>query len=163
MRKVIKLPDRLKAIADCIDKYAAVADIGTDHGYLPVYLAQTGIARRIIGVDVSSGSLESARRNAAKYDVAERIELLHAQGLDPIGQSDVDTVVIAGVGGETILGILTEALWTVEAAKSGRLKLILQPQTKLDVLCKFLHDKGYIIKETINVLDRGRTYTILII
>lgn len=161
--RIINLPERLKAIASCIDERSAVADIGTDHGYLPVYLAQTRRARRIIASDVSSGSLSSARRNAAKYGVTDKIEFVHAPGLDRIAQGDADTIVIAGVGGETILAILEKAPWTLDASAAGKLKLILQPQTKLDVLRNFMHDKGYKINNEISVTDRRREYTILII
>ena len=160
---------------------ANVADIGTDHGFLPVYLAQTGIARRIVASDISSGSLASAKRSAEKYGVTGKIEFLHAPGLDGISvpssevmtpgednhlsrpDTAIDTVVIAGVGGETIADILTDASWTAGAASGGKLKLILQPQTKLEKLREYLRKGGYALKDEKTVLDRGRTYTILII
>jgi len=157
MKRIIKLPDRLKALADYIDKKSAVADIGTDHGYLPVYLAQTGLAGRIIASDISAGSLESALRSAVRYNVAESIEFIVAPGLSGIMQSDVDTIVIAGLGGETIIDILKDALWT----RVKNIKLLLQPQSKIDVLCRFLYDNGYAIKDTKSVLDRKRQYTVI--
>ena len=163
MKRPIKLSERLMAIIDCIDKQAAVADIGADHGYLPVYLAQTGLACRIIASDISAGSLDTARRNAARFNVTDKIEFFHAAGLDCVTHNDVDTIVIAGVGGETILGILTDAPWTVEASAKGKLKLILQPQTKLDVLKSFLHDNDYTLTKQVTVRDRGREYTVLVV
>lgn len=162
MKQIIKLPERLRAIAGLIDDGAAVADIGTDHGYLPVYLAQAGCSRRIIGIDSSPGSLEHARRSAEKYGVEDKIELICVSGLKCIEPGDADTIVIAGVGGETIMGILDDAPWTAAACASGALKLILQPQTKLDVLKKFLHDKGYNVNSETTVADRGREYIILV-
>jgi len=146
------------AIAGFIEASSSVADIGTDHGFLPVYLAQTGLASRIIASDMSAGSLEAARRSAAKYDVTEKITFVVAPGLSGVREADVDTVVIAGVGGETIAKILEGAPWT----KSG-VRLILQPQTKLDVLQSFLFDNGYTIRDTKQVQDRGRTYTVLLV
>ena len=157
MKQVIKLPDRLKALADYIDKMSAVADIGTDHGYLPVYLAQTGLAGRIIASDISAGSLESALRSAARYKVADLIEFIVAPGLSGILQSDVDTIVIAGLGGETIVDILKAAPWT----RGQNIKLLMQPQSKIDVLCRFLYDSGYTIKDTKTVPDRKRQYTVI--
>jgi len=157
MKRVIKLPDRLKALADYIDKGSVVADIGTDHGYLPVYLAQTGLAERIIASDISAGSLEAARRSAARYKVAESIEFIVAPGLNGITQSDVDTIVIAGLGGETIVDILKDAAWT----RTQNIKLVMQPQSKIDVLCRFLYDSGYAIKDTKTVPDRKRRYTVI--
>ena len=88
MNKTVKLPNRLKTVAGFIEKGASVADIGTDHGLLPAYLAQSGSARRIIASDISSGSLEAARRTAEKYGVTEQIEFIVAPGLDGIGETD---------------------------------------------------------------------------
>jgi len=158
MMRTIKLPARLQAIADFIEARASVADIGTDHGFLPVYLAQTGLARRIIASDMSAGSLGAARRSAEKYGVSDKIEFTVAPGLAAVCETDVDTIIIAGVGGETIISILEEAPWT----KTGK-KLILQPQTKKDELLGFLNEQGYIIIETKQQQDRGRTYTVLLV
>jgi len=158
MRRIKKLPVRLQTIADMIKSGAAVIDVGTDHGYLPVYLAQTGIARRIVASDISAGSLGAARRTAEKYDLSDMIEFIVAPGLAGVGETDVDTIVIAGVGGETIIGILEDAPWT----KNGH-RLILQPQTKLAELRGFLENNGYIIHDTKQARDKGRDYTVILI
>jgi len=164
MMKSIRLTGRLKTICGYINDGASVADIGTDHGFLPVYLAQTGIARCIIASDISAGSLESACNSAAKYGVTEKIIFITAPGLDCIpaaketGIMEVDTIVIAGMGGETISSILENALWT---KKSG-IRLILQPQSKISTLCRFLYDNGYVISSTKTALDKGRRYTVIV-
>jgi len=158
-----KLPKRLQAIADCIETGAFIADIGTDHGKLPVYLAQKGTANRIIASDISEGSLCAARRLAEKHEVTDKIELVHAPGLSKLTPADVNTIVIAGVGGETIINILTEAPWTTDAVKINKLRLILQPQTKQSLLQDYLTKSGMTIKEEKSVLDRGREYKILLI
>ena len=158
MQRIKKLPERLQTVAGFIETGASVVDVGTDHGYLPVYLAQTGKARRIIASDISAGSLGAARRAAEKYSQSDMIEFIVAPGLTAVGETDVDTIVIAGVGGETIAGILEAAPWT----KNGH-RLILQPQTKLEELSSFLEKNGYIIRETKQTLDRGRDYTILLV
>jgi len=155
--KNIKLSNRLKALVELIDDEASVADIGTDHGYLPVYLAQTGFSGRIIASDISSASLSAARRSADRYNVTDAITFLTVPGLDSIGPSDVNTIVIAGVGGETILRILDEAPWT----KLRAVKLILQPQSKIDTLIKFLYDNGYEIVEIKTVPDKKKCYTVI--
>jgi len=159
MKRIIKLPLRLKAIAGLIGYGACVADIGTDHGLLPVYLAQNGLAKRIIASDMSAGSLEAARRSAAKYDVTGKIEFIVAPGLEGVNETDVDTIVIAGVGGETMIDILKDALWTKQHGK----RLILQPQTKRNELTHWLCENGYIIKDTITTSDRGRNYAIMLV
>jgi len=153
---MIKLPNRLKTIADQIKNGAAVADIGTDHGYLPVYLAQSGLASRIIASDMSAGSLKSAKRSAEKYDVTEMIEFINAPGLTGIDETTVDTIVIAGVGGETIIEILEETPWT----KNGK-SLILQPQTKKEKLFAYLQENGYTVSEVTTTHDRGREYVVI--
>ena len=160
----IKLSVRLQTIADFIEEGASVADIGTDHGYLPVYLAQSGKARRIIASDMSAGSLGAARRSAEKYGVSDKIEFVVAPGLSGIGgigersgigEADIDTIVIAGVGGETMIGILEGA----PQISTGK-KLILQPQTKKDELLRYLKETGIEVLETALTRDRGREYTI---
>jgi len=159
MKQIIKLSNRLKALTEYIDAGASVADIGTDHGFLPVYLAQTGLAREIIASDISAGSLKAARLTAGRYGVTEEIKFLVAPGLDGISQTDADTIVIAGMGGETILGILANAPWT----RHPGVKLILQPQSKIDVLFRFLYDNGYKVRETKSVKDKGRYYTVALV
>jgi len=159
MERLIKLSERLKRIADYIDDSDCVADIGTDHGYLPVYLAQVNPNRCIVASDISDGSLRAARNSALKYGVTEAIRFVVADGLDGVSPDCVDTVVISGMGGETIVGILEGAPWI----RDKRYKLILQPQSKIDVLCRYLYDNGYVISETKIVGDRNKAYTILFI
>ena len=159
MNHLLKLPDRLKAISGYIGAGASVADIGTDHGFLPVFLAQSGLACRIIASDISAGSLEAARRTAAKYKVSERIEFLNAPGLDGVAPADADTIVISRLGGETIIDILSNAPWT----KNKNIKLILQPQSKIDVLFKFLYNNGYMIRRTSSVREKERSYTVVLV
>jgi len=154
----MKLSKRLQAIADLIPPDAAVADIGTDHGHLPVYLALKGFSRKIIASDISDGSLAAARRSAEEADVTESIIFVTAPGLDAVEPSDANTVIIAGLGAETIVNILKDAPWT----KQQRVTLILQPQSKIDILFRFLYDNLYNIKKTISVLDRGKHYTAIL-
>ena len=147
------------AMVELIEIGATVADIGTDHGFLPVFLAQTGSTKRIIASDISAASLSAARRSAREFDVSEAITFLVAPGLDGVTPNEVDTVVIAGMGGETILGILKNAPWT----KNHNVKLILQPQSKIDLLCRFLYDNGYEIKQTESIYEKGKYYTVILV
>ena len=154
----IKLSNRLGAIAGYIEDGAAVADIGSDHGYLPAYLAANGLARRIFASDISERSLSSARRTAEKYRVAEAITFVTTPGLSGFEFADIDTIIIAGMGGETISGILADAPWLKERSA----KLILQPQTKAVKLCLWLSDNGYAIRDSKYARDRGRRYVIIV-
>jgi len=157
--KPVNLTARLKVLTELIEDGTSVVDIGTDHGYLPVYLAQTGSSCRIIASDISAASLEAARKTADKYNVTDSITFRVAQGLDGIDPDDVDTVVIAGMGGETIKSIIEEAPWT----KSQNKTLILQPQSKIDVLFRFLYDNNYEINKIRYVQDRGKFFTVICI
>ena len=114
--------------------------------------------RRIIASDISAGSLEAAKRTAAKYGVTDLITFIVAPGLDGLKDEDVDTIVIAGVGGETIIGIIEDSPLT----KRRDLRLILQPQTKIAELYFFLKENGYVILDTKRAMDRGRVYTIIL-
>ena len=156
--QIIRLSNRLMAVAGFIEHGAAVIDVGTDHGYLPVYLAQTGKAVRIIASDKSAGSLEAARRSAEKYGVSDLIEFIVAPGLTGISEKDVDTIVIAGVGGETIAAILEETPWSKNSKR-----LILQPQTKKELLIKYLCENGYGIQVSAAAQDKNRNYTLFLV
>ena len=153
----IKLPDRLNSIVGFISNGAAVIDVGTDHGYLPIYLAQAGLVKHIMASDISKNSLDTARRNASKFNVYDKIEFIEAPGLKGIYEEDVDTIVIAGLGGETIVKILADAPWI----KRCKTKLILQPQTKIEDLCGFLRTTGYALKDADVVLDNAKYYVII--
>jgi len=154
----LKLSKRLQVIVDLVGNGASVADIGTDHGYIPVYLAQAQTAHRIIASDISAESLSAARRSATEANVIDSIKFVVAPGLNGITPAEVDTIIIAGLGGETITGILNDAPWT----KHHGVTLILQPQSKIDILFRFLYDDGYKIKQIKKVLDRGKYYTAIL-
>ena len=158
MTSKIKLPARLQAIASYIEKDAAVADVGTDHGLLPVYLALNSAARSVIASDKSANSLKSAICNADKYGVTDLIKFIAADGLAGVSEQDADTIVVAGVGGETIITILEGAPWT----KNPGIKLILQPQTKIEELRRWICECGYVIRDTALARDRGRVYTVVL-
>jgi len=156
--KYIKLTKRLLTLVELIEKGASVADVGTDHGHLPVYLAQSGFVKRIFATDISAASLAAAQRSAKDFDISEAITFIIAPGLDGIAPADVDTIIIAGLGGETIISIIENAPWT----KNQNVTLILQPQSKIDLLCRFLYDNGYEILQTKSILDKKKYYTVIL-
>ena len=159
MEHKLKLSERLNAIADYIEPGASVADIGTDHGHLPVYLAQNGLASSIIASDISAGSLEAALKSASKYGVKDSIQFIVAPGLSGICRSDADTVVLAGMGGETIASILEGARWP----GSCGVRLVLQPQSKIGELCSCLREYGFVIVDAKLVRDDGRLYVVMLV
>lgn len=153
------LSARLETVAGFVQKGSSVIDVGTDHGLLPVYLAMNGFASRIIASDISIGSLGSARRTAAKYGVVDKISFVEAKGLSGVREQEINTIVIAGLGGETISGILRDAPWTRQNEK----RLILQPQTKVPELCDYLRLTGYSLHEARLALDTGKIYVVMLV
>lgn len=153
---MIKLSKRLSAVAACIPAVASVIDVGTDHGLLPVYLAQNGLAGRIIASDIHPGPLKSAENLVRETQTQDKIQLFVRDGLDGFSRADADCVVIAGMGGENMAGILAAAPWTRD-----NVTLVLQPQSKGHVLRAFLNDNGYHIKSECLVADGGRIYPLL--
>ena len=135
----LQLQPRLQCIASLVPKGARLADIGTDHGYLPVYLLQEGTIGHAIASDINALPLAHARATAAEYGVTEKLDFRLCPGLAKLRPEECDTVAIAGMGGETILGILEAAPWTRDGAHT----LILQPQTKADLLRRWLCANGY--------------------
>ncbi|MBS5151424.1 MAG: class I SAM-dependent methyltransferase [Butyricicoccus pullicaecorum] len=153
----LSLTPRLQAIADRVPKGAGFADIGTDHGHLPLWLLHTGVLQTAIACDLREGPLEHARENARFHGLSERVSFRLAAGLDAVRAEECDTISIAGMGGETIAGILQAAPWTAKGAH----KLLLQPMTMLPQLRQWLWAHGYqILEET--VCREGKRFYILL-
>jgi len=159
MSDAIKLTPRLQAAVDMLRDWQCVADIGTDHGYVPVYLAQTQRAGRIIAADVKSGPLDSARRSAARFGVRDKIEFMLTDGFEGMEDIGLEAAILAGMGGETIMDILDMSPWV----HTQGLHLVLQPQTKLEDLSVWLDNNGYAIEDEVLVKDSGRIYAVLLV
>ncbi len=133
------LCERLKLCADFV-KGDFACDVGTDHALLPVYLVEKGICKRALACDIADGPLESARKNIARSQLSNAIKTLKSDGLDDVCPNGITDVIIAGMGGETICDIIfsPKANWL----KCG-VNLILQPQSKADVLRRKLSENGF--------------------
>jgi len=150
--------ERLNEIYRCISSRRGVVDVGTDHGYLPIQLVKDGFEGAVFASDIRSGPLASARRFAERDGVADRITFLQCDGLDDCPPESVDTIVIAGMGGDTICGILDRAEWCWSSAYT----LILQPMTRAEVLRYWLVNNGFHITEERLVRDRSILYQIIL-
>lgn len=148
---------RLQAIYSLICQGRGVVDVGTDHGYIPVALAQNGYAGKIIASDIRSGPLQAARSSAESAGVADKIDFLLCDGLDGCEKSAIDTIVIAGMGGDTICGILDRAEWCMTPDYT----LILQPMTKAEVVRYWLAYNGYEFLDEVLVKDGGIIYQVI--
>ena len=156
MKRQLQLQPRLQLLADMMPQGCRLADIGTDHGYLPVWLLQRGRIQSAIAADIGSEPLAHARRTAAEYGV-ENIDFRLCDGLSGIAPEEADSVVIAGMGGETIIAILSAVAWT----KDGAHTLLLQPMTKTAELRKWLAVNGYCFTEERLVWDKNYLYPVL--
>jgi len=154
----MKLPlsSRLLACAGFVNKGDRVADIGCDHGYLSIHLLTTGVASSCIASDVAEGPLQSAMRNARKFGVQENITFHLSDGVQSIPR-DFDTLVCAGMGGDTMIHILESAPWL----KHERYRLILQCQSKRPELRKWLYANGYAIRRETLAKDGKFCYPVM--
>ncbi len=149
--------DRLQKIVDFVENNSIVADIGTDHGLVPIYLSKHHISKKIIGIDISEKSLyklQSKIENNYEYD---NIETCVSDGLKALKPFEVDTIIISGMGGLLISKIISESM---EIAKSAN-KLILQGNNNLEYLRKFLHDNGFVINGESDIFEKEKYYQIL--
>lgn len=154
--KRLELTPRLALLAGWVPPGAKLADVGTDHAYLPVWLTLHGRVTSAIASDLRKGPLERARETGRTYG-AEGIDFRLGDGLAFIRPEEADTIVIAGMGGENIAAILAAAPWTAD----GRHTLLLQPQTRAEELRRFLMDHGYAITREALVYDRGTIYPVM--
>lgn len=152
-----KMNKRLTAIASLVTDGTGLADVGTDHGYLPAYLAASGYKGALFASDLKEGPLLSARRTAEEAGLSDRIGFLLCDGLRLCPPEKIDTIVIAGMGGDMIVKILDEAEWCM----NPRYHLILQPMTKAEVLRYWLVYNEFAIESESIVEDAGTLYQII--
>ena len=144
---------RLLRAAQMVRAGVAVADIGTDHAYLPVYLLQTGRCPRAVACDIGEGPASAARRTIAKAGLTDRIDVRVGDGLSVLTPGEVQDIVIAGMGGETIVSVLSAAPWLQDNAADYR--LILQPMSKTVELRHWLLQNGFSVDEE-RLIEDGR-------
>lgn len=154
----MKLPisKRLLACAGFIQPGQRVADVGTDHGYLPIYLVQKGLAAHVYAGDIGEKPLEKARENAARFQVTEGISFHLCSGVEGIPR-DFDVLVMAGMGAETMVGILKKGKWL----EDERYRLVLQCQSSQNELRQYLSESGWKITREEPVRDGRFLYTVL--
>lgn len=155
--RLFKLDKRLMSCAEYVRENSKVADVGTDHAYLPIYLIKTGKIQYAIASDIRKGPLLNAEKNLKKYHLLDKVELRLSDGLEKIEKEEVDDIIIAGMGGEVIVDILSKADWIKDKNK----RLILQPMSMEEKVRKFLYmEKFKIIKEKV-VVSENKIYNIM--
>lgn len=156
MAKKLELTPRLQLLADWVPQGAKLADIGTDHGYLPVWLSLQGRLSSAVASDLRKGPLEHAKETGRTYG-AQNINYRLGNGLEGVRPEEADVIVIAGMGGETISSILEAAPWTAD----GNHTLLLAPHTKAEELREYLMEHGFEIRKEALVYDRGTIYPVM--
>ena len=152
----LTLSPRLERLVSLVEPGSVLADVGTDHAYVPVWLLCHGVISRAVATDIHAGPLARAEQVARSFGVREDIRLVLCDGLRGVEPHEADTVVIAGMGGETMISILAGAPWTKQDTR-----LILQPQSKQPELRAWLWQNGYQITGEHLVRDAGKLYGIL--
>lgn len=153
----MKLSKRLQKIADFVPKESTVADIGTDHGFIPVYLIENNISKKVIGTDISIGSLEKIIELIKKEDLEDYIEARLGDGLDILNPSEVDTLIIAGMGGILIGEILENGKKVANSIQN----YILQPMVGAKELRKYLVNNSFQIIDEDLVFEEDKYYEVI--
>lgn len=150
----MNLSERLLTIANMIEKGETVADIGTDHGYLPIYLLLEEISPSAILADISKGSLAKAKENCKEYLLNQNVSFREGDGLDVLEPGEVDAVVLAGIGGLLTIEIFD---WDLEKSHSFN-KFILQPRNNAGALRKYLLSHGFSV-EDYRIVPEGNRFS----
>lgn len=157
MEHRMHLTPRLRTIMDMIPQGTRLADIGTDHALLPVALLRRRRIASAIASDIGEGPLESAARTMRQFGCQEHVSLRLGVGLTTTKPEEADTIVIAGMGGETIVGILRQDAWALDGAHL----LLLQAMTGQAELRQYLTAHGGVIEQEAICREGRRYYTIL--
>ena len=150
----MQLSQRLSSVASMVTAGNCLADVGTDHGYVPIYLYERNVIPHAIAMDVNKGPLERATLHIAESGMKEAIETRLSDGLAALQPGEADSVVIAGMGGPLIIKILSAYPETTESLK----ELILQPQSEIPEVRIWLYESGYEIVEEHMVFEDGKYY-----
>ena len=148
---------RLEAILSMLEKTDCLADIGCDHGFLPIEALRRGLCARAIACDLREGPLERAREHVQEAGLEERIDLRISNGLSALKKGEASTVVIAGMGGQLTCRILSEGMPVVEKLS----QLVLSPQRDAEALRGCLDENGYRIEAERFIREDGKFYQII--
>ncbi len=154
---MIELSKRMQSVADMIQPCDAVGDIGCDHAFVSIYLVEQHRAKRVIASDVRRGPITIAKRNIEAMNLSDQIEIRMGDGLDTIVPGEVNAVVLAGMGGMLMIDILERG----EAVVARCDQLVLQPQSDIEKVRRYLAEKGYHLADEQMLIDAGKYYNLL--
>lgn len=153
----MELSKRLQAVARLVTPDLKIADIGTDHAYIPIWLVEQGISPSAIAMDINQGPLEKAKENIVLHGLTSRIKTRQSDGMRQLKPSEAESVVIAGMGGGLVIKILED----VKEQDLGIKEWILQPQSELKKVREYLNESGYRIVDETMILDEGKFYPMM--
>lgn len=151
------LSERMLRTAAMVSRGTTVADVGCDHAYTSVYLIEQGIATGVVAMDVNKGPLAKARENVDKFGMQDKIDLRLSDGLEKLAPGEADTILIAGMGGPLMERILAAYPATLSKAK----ELVLQPQSEVASLRRFVQKQGFRITEEDMLKEDGKFYVMM--
>ena len=153
----MELSKRLSAVAGLVTEGASVADIGTDHGYIPIYLARKCKEGKWIAMDINSGPLQRAKEHIREYGREEKIETRLSDGLSALKPGEVHTMIAAGMGGGLVIHIMEK-----DPSVTAKIReFILQPQSEISKVRFYLEESGYQIVCEDMVEEDGKFYPIM--
>ena len=153
----MQLSKRLQAVARLVTPGSRLADVGTDHGYVPIWLFEQGQILSAIAMDLRNGPLERAREHIQMHGLDAHIETRLSDGLDKLLPGEADSIVIAGMGGMLVVKILSQGQKLLSSVK----ELILQPQSDLDAVREYLHRTGFVIVKEDMIFEDGKYYPMM--
>ena len=151
------ISNRLKTVADMVPEGSKIADVGTDHGFVPIYLALSHRIEHAIAMDVRKGPLERATTHVKEYGLNDVIETRLSDGLEKLDQGEADTMICAGMGGPLMQRILESN----PPRRFGLKTLVLEPQSEIMNFRIFLRENGYEIKKEDFLLEDGKYYPVI--
>lgn len=154
---MIKLSERMLHLAGMVRQGAVLADVGTDHGYIPIYLVQSGKIRRAFAMDIKEGPLGRAKEHIRAFGLDDYITVRRSDGVAALAPNEADTILIAGMGGDVMIHILEDGAAVAAAAA----ELILQPQSKIREVREYLLQKGYAVAGEDIVYEEGKYYPMM--
>ena len=153
----MQLSNRLLAAAGMVTKGNIVADVGCDHAYTSIYLCQEGISPRVIAMDVNKGPLKGAKEHVEQAGLVQQIDIRLSDGLQKLAPGEADTVLLCGMGGLLMIKILSDYPEVTASLK----ELVLQPQSEIGEVRKFLHKQGYRITKEHMLKEEGKFYVMM--
>lgn len=153
----MELSKRLQAVANLVSDGLTVADVGTDHGYVPIHLIQTGKCERAIAMDVNRGPLLRAKNHIEEQGLSFQIDTRLSDGVNHLSRGEVECVVIAGMGGALTVRILEQGEQIFRALK----EFVLQPQSEIWKVREYLCEAGYLIVDEDMIFEDGKFYPMM--